>query len=156
MSVPAGERKENQFALHMSAVGLAGHTLRITANPKVFKPHINPAIIQRICELSVGIAENIEKANRVQLNASKTNFNMRRKYQNYAYEQTRSLISDIKVAAIAHKMRHRKVSYWLRQYEELSYQILRWMKSDDIRFQQNVKESKKENQLANKDKEQSS
>ena len=156
MSVPAGERKENQFALHMSAVNMAGHTLRITANPKVFKPHINPAIIQRICELSVGIAENIEKANRVQLNASKTNFNMRRKYQNYAYEQTRSLISDIKVAAIAHKMRHRKVSYWLRQYEELSYQILKWMESDDIRFQQNVKESKKENQLANKDQEQSS
>lgn len=156
MSVPAGERKENQFALHMFAVNLSGHTLRITANPKVFKPHINPVIIQRICELSIGIAENIEKANKVQLDASKTNFNVRRKYQNYAYEQTRSLISDIKVAAIAHKMRHRKVSYWLRKYEELSYQILRWMESDDIRFQQNVKESKKEKQLADKDKEQSS
>lgn len=156
MPVPAGERKENQFALHMSAVNMSGHTLRITANPKVFKPHINPVIIRRICELSIGIAENIEKANKVQLDESKTNFNMRRKYQNYAYEQTRSLISDIKVAIIAHKIRHKKASFWLRQYEELSYKILKWMESDDIRFQQKVKESKKEKQLVEKDQEQSS
>lgn len=156
MSVPAGERKENQFAIHMFAVNLSGHTLRITANPKVFKPHINPVIVQRICELSIGIAENIEKANRVQLDASKTNFNMRRKYQNYAYEQTRSLISDIKIATIAHKVRNKKASFWLRQYEELSYKILKWMESDDIRFEQKVKESKKEKQPDKKGQEQSS
>lgn len=80
ISVPVGQRKQNSFALHIYAVEEASHTLRITSNTRVFKPLVSSKLIDRICELAVSIPENIERANNITLNSSKTNFNTRRKY----------------------------------------------------------------------------
>ena len=69
MSVPVNERSHGKLEACVKAKELSAYTIKITANPKVFKPEYQRALTDRIVETALEVHMLSWSANNVLVNS---------------------------------------------------------------------------------------
>lgn len=111
---------------------LAAHTIRITANPKIFQPEYD-RMTAKIVATAVGIYECAWTANNV-LVKQKSDWDLRRKYQIEACARCNALLALIDLAKSVYKLRDKKVKFWAKLTIETRNLLRSWHNSDQERY----------------------
>jgi hypothetical protein len=111
MAVPTSERGESKFQVLLDARKLATHTLRITANKKVFTENFDDSLIKDINETAKNIFINASVANSIRVSDNISCMQRLELQQNAILESVR-LILLIQLARSLFHLPARRVRYW--------------------------------------------
>ena len=117
-----------------SALQLTVHTLKITANEKIFNPS-HRSTIDRIGNEAVMIYHNCHTANHVPVKAGDyESANERLGLQREAIDLCKHLKADIVISQSLFHLKSGKVHHWNKLANDAMYKIKAWHNSDKARY----------------------
>ena len=133
MSVPVNERSHGKLEAGVKAKELSAYTIKITANPKVFKPEYQRALTDRIVETALEVHMLSWSANNVLVNSVE---DMRRRldYQDRAADACNNLLSLIEAAKPVFHLATKRVTYWGGLAIETRKLLRAWREADRKRY----------------------
>ena len=133
MSVPVNERSHGKLEACVQAKELSAYTIKITANPKVFKPEYQRALTDRIVETALEVHMLSWSANNVLVNSVE---DMRRRldYQDRAADACNNLLSLIEAAKPVFHLATKRVTYWGGLAIETRKLLRAWREADRKRY----------------------
>nr|DAI45342.1 MAG TPA: Avd-like protein [Caudoviricetes sp.] len=138
MSVPVGEREENQFTLAIKALALAEYTIRITANEHVFLPEYRKQITDDIVSTANSIYLDIREANdtlvRVGTGFHMKDYRFRSDLQREALRKCKRLLYLIDLAHRIFHLSSKRVKYWCEMTINVKNRIYGWIDADKKRY----------------------
>ena len=140
MAVPEYLRGEGIFDVTLKARELAAYTIRVCANPRIFKPELNTSITNNIVHLAVTIFLLCFEANEVNVRKNQTpeklckHVNARLDYQEEAYQKTEDLLALIHLASPIFHLKSKRIKYWGTLITDTQSMIYGWNISDRKRF----------------------
>ena len=138
MSVPEGKRTESKLEVIVKALDLATHTIKITANPKIFSVEYKSALTDRIVSTSIEVYMKCWTANNIKI-VDEASFNMRKRLQDEACYECNNLLALMQIAKKLFHLDSKKVSYWGKMAIETRNLIRAWRESDRKRYKNMVK-----------------
>lgn len=133
MSVPVNERSHGKLEACVKARELAVYTLRITKNPKVFKPEFQNALTDKIIAAALDIQNLSWSANNILVNSAE-DLRQRLDYQERAASACNSLLSLIEIAKPIFHLATKRVTYWSGLAIEARKLLRAWREADRKRY----------------------
>lgn len=133
MSVPVNERSHGKLEACVKAKELSAYTIKITANPKVFKPEYQRALTDRIVETALEVHMLSWSANNVLVN-SVEDMQRRLDHQDRAADACNNLLSLIEVAKPVFHLATKRVTYWGGLAIETRKLLRAWREADRKRY----------------------
>lgn len=136
MSVPVNQRSHGKLEAYVKAYELAGYTLKITKNKKVFSDDYRECLTDRIVLAAVEIYLAVGTANDKQVRSAndRKEYERRIALQGKAIEQCGELIKLIVLAKSVFHLSSKRVKYWTGLARETRSLIGAWGDSDIRRF----------------------
>lgn len=133
MSVPVNERSHGKLEACVKARELAVYTLRITKNPKVFKPEFQNALTDKIIAAALDIQNLSWSANNILVNSAE-DLRQRLDYQERAASACNSLLSLIEIAKPIFHLATKRVTYWSGLAIDTRKLLRAWKDADRKRY----------------------
>ena len=112
---------------------LCVYTLRITVNPKIFKPEYQHALTDKIVETALEIQNLSWSANNVLVNSAEDMYR-RLDYQDRAADACNNLLSLIEIAKPIYHLATKRVIHWSGLAIETRKLIRAWREADRKRY----------------------
>lgn len=133
MSVPVNERSHGKLEACVKARELCVYTLRITVNPKIFKPEYQHALTDKIVDTALEIQNLSWSANNVLVNSADDMYR-RLDYQDRAADACNNLLSLIEIAKPIFHLATKRVIHWSGLAIETRKLIRAWREADRKRY----------------------
>ena len=112
---------------------LCVYTLRITVNPKIFKPEFQHALTDKIVDTALEIQNLSWSANNVLVNSAEDMYR-RLDYQDRAADACNNLLSLIEIAKPIYHLATKRVIFWSGLAIETRKLIRAWREADRKRY----------------------
>lgn len=112
---------------------LCVYTLRITVNPKIFKPEYQHALTDKIVDTALEIQKLSWSANNVLVNSAEDMYR-RLDYQDRAADACNNLLSLIEIAKPIYHLATKRVIFWSGLAIETRKLIRAWREADRKRY----------------------
>ena len=112
---------------------LCVYTLRITVNPKIFKPEYQHALTDKIVDTALEIQNLSWSANNVLVNSAEDMYR-RLDYQDRAADACNNLLSLIEIAKPIYHLATKRVIFWSGLAIETRKLIRAWREADRKRY----------------------
>ena len=133
MSVPVNERSHGKLEACVKARDLCVYTLRITKNPKVFKPEFQNALTDKIIDAALDVQNLSWSANNLLVNSAE-DLRQRLDYQERAANACNTLLSLIEVSKPIFHLATKRVTYWSDLAIEARKLLRAWREADRKRY----------------------
>ena len=133
MSVVSSKRGEPKLGVITKTRELASYTIKICSNEKNFPKRYRWAITNKIVECSINICTLTDKANSTYVK-TKGDYQLRRKYQVAAINETYSLLTLMDIAYITFGVDSKRIDHWTGMVLDSQALLRKWRDSDDKRF----------------------
>ena len=133
MSVPVNERSHGKLEACVKASELCVYTLRITVNPKIFKPEYQHALTDKIVDTALEIQNLSWSANNVLVNSAEDMYR-RLDYQDRAADACNNLLSLVEIAKPIFHLATKRVIHWSGLAIETRKLIRAWREADRKRY----------------------
>ena len=129
MSVPVPKRNTGELEINTVARELCVHTLRITANEKIFTED-QRAFTERIRATAIEIYTTCWKANNIKVGTSSRRYETRIRQEAHAGDLCNELYALIEIAKPLFHLRSTKAIYWQKLTVGVRNRIRAWYDSD--------------------------
>lgn len=133
MSVPKPKRESGKQEVNTLALQLCVHTLKITANEKVFTPE-HKDVVQMARKLAIDIDKLCWRANNIKVGDNINLYYSRLDLEQQAGNMCNDLNRQILICKPLFHLPGRKVIYWSKLTVELRNKIRDWYQSDEKRL----------------------
>lgn len=133
MSVPVNARSHGKLEACVKARELCAYTIKITSNPKIFKPEYQQALTDRIVEAAIEVHTLSWSANNVLVNSAE-DMQRRLEYQDRAADACNILLSLIEIAKPVFHLATKRVTYWSGFAIETRKLLRAWREADRKRY----------------------
>ena len=133
MSVPVNERSHGKLEACVKARDLCVYTLRITKNPKVFKPEFQNALTDKIIDAALDVQNLSWSANNLLVNSAE-DLRQRLEYQERAANACNTLLSLIEISKPIFHLATKRVTYWSGLAIDTRKLLRAWKDADRKRY----------------------
>ena len=133
MSVPVNERSHGKLEACVKARELCVHTLRITKNPKVFKPEYQNALTDKIIDAALDVQNLSWSANNLLVNSAE-DLRQRLEYQERAANACNTLLSLIEISKPIFHLATKRVTFWSGLAIDTRKLLRAWREADRKRY----------------------
>lgn len=137
MSVRKDERKEGELQVLNACAKLTRYSIDRCSSEKIFPKKNRWIMSNKVADTAINIMINIQSANSVFV-SSKSDYELRRRYQNIAHANISALLGLIDIAYQCFEIEHRVVEFWTELAVEADSKLVGWMRSDKKRYKDYV------------------